>query len=403
LITSIASKMRAALWGAALISFGYLSCFILLPSAGWAQQNPSLGFNPARLANGGQRRGRGCGMFLEARASGAENSLVLYPLLLKTGPFNPGRQNSLDAAWKSDCGLILPRHGLRFAASYRGELHMRANRDSLDILWLIGQKRDLPTGRVFKVDLKSRGFSAFGVEVSKGIGFGSLLPGFCAGLTARYLQGEMIQEGKISGQLIPTGKKSYRFDLFTDYVYDRNLLYERQETIPGSGAGYSFDLGLGYSSPSKRLRGEILFRDLGGRIFWKDTPYTTAWATSKTKEYDSQGYQIYRPTIQGYEGYKNFNQKIPLKTDLLLSCQLGPFTLIPSVSLIEAAEKPILWLDLNYQIGKNYTLYTGYNLNYQAFSLGAACGSRLSLAISMSDIDLSATRLIGLSLLLRYP
>lgn len=382
--------MRAAQW-AALIFYSYLS-FCLLPSA--RAQNPLSGFNPATLA------GETKGVFFEARAFCAENTLTLQPLLIedqKNGPFRPGKDNSADAAWKTASGLIW--HGWKFAAIYRGEMYMKANQDTLEILRLIDRKKNLPVGREFKVDLQAQGFSAFGVEVSKGMKCNILIPGLSAGFAARYLQGEMIQEGKIKGKVTPISRKSYNFDLLIDYVYDDNLVYERRETIPGSGTGYSFDLGLQYVAGTW-FKGEVLWRDIGGRMFWKDTPYTTAHANSKTREYDSQGYQIYRPTIRGYESYKDYVQNIPLKTDILLSFQAGPFTLTPSVSFIE--NRQFSWIDLDYRIVKNFSLRAGYNPDYQAFSLGIACG-KISLTVSGSDTDIATTQFLGLMLSLQYP
>ncbi|MEW6379601.1 MAG: hypothetical protein AB1611_08325 [bacterium] len=389
--------MRAAPW-AALISWVSLSFCLLLPSSARAQ-NPLSGFNPATLA--GETRG----VFLEARAFCAENTLTLQPLLIgdqKKRPFRPGSSNTADGAWKTASGLIW--HGWKFAALYRGEIYLKANRDTLEILRLIDQKKNLPVGREYKIDIQARGFSAFGVEVSKGMKFNILVPGLTAGFTARYLQGEMIQEGKIEGRIIPVSKKSYNFDLSIDYVYDDNLVYDRLETIPGTGTGYSFDFGLQYVM-NTWFRGEILCRDIGGRMFWKDVPYTDANASSKNREYDSQGYQIYRPTIRGYESYKDYVQKIPLKTDILISCQAGPFALTPSVSFIDS--RPFPWIDLSYRRvshrrGKNFSLHTGYNPDYRAYSLGVAYG-KVSLTISGSDTDINTTQFLGLMLSLQYP
>jgi len=320
-----------------------------------------------------------------------------------SGPFTPDATNRLNGAWNIDSGLVY--HGLRFATFYRGEVYMKANRDTVEILRMITQKKNLPVGRIFNVDLKARGFSAFGLEVSKGFDLDQitlappilqrLTRGLSIGITARYLQGEMIQQGKIEGQLTPTSQKSYDFDLLMDYVYDQDYVYERRSTIPGTGRGHSFDLGLQYAL-SRQFDAEVLFRDIWGRIYWRDTPYTCADGTSNVKEYDSSGYQIYRPTIQGYESYKNYTQKIPLKADALLSYRQGPFTLTPTVNLIEEAT-PFYWIDLHCQATRDFSFHTGYNLNYQAFCIGLSY-RKAWLSIVGNDIDLSRIKVIGLML-----
>jgi len=374
-----------------LFSFSF---FICLSSPAFAQ-SPFLGFNPATLA------GKANSVFLETKAFGADNALSLHGLFFDkmSGPFTPDTINRVDGVWNIDSGIVY--HGLRFATFYRGEVFMKANRDTVEILRMINQKKNLPVGRVFNIDLQSRGFSAFGLEMSKGFKLDHLAPmlplpqGLTIGITARYLQGEMIQEGKIGGMVTPTGQENYNFDLFIDYIYDQNLLYERPSTIPGTGRGHSFDLGLQYA-PNKRFNAEVLFRDIWGRIYWRDTPYTCAAAASDIKEYDSNGYQIYRPTIHGYESYKNYTQKIPLKADVLLSYRHGPFTLTPTVNFIEEI-KPFYWIDLHCQATRDFSFHTGYNLNYQAFCAGLAYRKAL-LNIVGNNIDLNKIKVIGLML-----
>ena len=182
-----------------------------------------------------------------------------------------------------------------------------------------------------------------------------------------------------------------------DVYYDKNLIYERQDTGSGSGAGYSFDLGLSYAL-RQGMRAEVLWRDIGGRIYWKNIPYTTAEAISDVKEYDSDGYQIYRPTIRGYESYKNLTQKIPLKTDILFSYRQGSFTLIPLVNIIE--DRPLYWLNLHYKAGKDLSLHTGYNTNYRAFTIGVAY-KKVLLNISGSTTNLSRPAALGLGFFCR--
>jgi hypothetical protein len=377
---------------------------ICLPSPAFAQV-PFFGFNPATLA--GTQPGTLAGkanshrVFFDVKAFGADNALSLNGLFFDnmSGPFTPDTINRLDAAWNIDSGLVY--HGLRFATFYRGEVYMKANQDTVEILRMITRKKKLPVGRIFNVDLQSRGFSAFGLEVSKGFKLEQATPvlppilqGLTIGITARYLQGEKIQEGNIGGKVTPTGKDNYNFNLFIDYIYDQDLLYNRPSTIPGTGRGHSFDLGLQYKL-SNRFRAEVLLRDIWGRIYWKDTPYTCADATSDIKEYDSDGYQIYRPTIRGYESYRNYTQKIPMKTDVLISYQKGPFTLTPTLNLVE--ERPFYWIDLHCQATRNFSFHTGYNLNYQAFCAGLSYRKAL-LNIVGSDVDLSKTKAIGLML-----
>ncbi len=355
-------------------------------------QSPMCGFNPARLSESAD------GAFLETNSFAADNALPLQAIFCDQwdGPFNPKGTNRLDTFWKVDSGLIY--RGWRFSGFYRGELYLKTNQDTLQILHTINLKQNLAVGKEFAIDLQTTGFSAGGFEIAKGIKLNNIINGLSIGFTARYLSGEKIQEGTIKGELTPTGPKSYDFALLIDYIYDKNLLYTRRDTITGSGNGYSFDLGLLYAF-GQTWEAEVLLRDIGGRILWKDIPYTTAEAISNVIEYDDDGYQIYRPTICGYESYKDFTQKIPMKTDIIFSYRKGPFTLIPLVNFMKS--RPLYWMNLYYTAANGLSFYTGYNINYRAFSLGASY-KKVLLGISASSINLNRAAALGVKLSARY-
>lgn len=374
-----------------LIIFAILILIFAFDSNALAQ-SPVSGFNPAELVDA-----LDC-IFIDERAFAGNNALPLRALFFDKweGPFSPGARNNLDAYWKADTGLI--SHGWRIAGFYRGELFAETNKDTIEILRMINLEQELPVGREFKIDLKGEGFSAYGIETSKAINLDRFVTGLAVGFTARYMTGEKIQEGTIKGDATATGPESYDFDLSLDYIYDENLIYKRRDAVPGTGDGYSFDIGARYDF-SKKLRGEVLVRDLLGRIYWRDVPYTTADATSDVTSFDEDGYQVYRPTISGYESYKDFTQKIPLKTDLVLIYKDGPYTVRPTVNFIE--DRPLYWIDLGYRVTEKSSVNAGYNTNYRAFSIGASYKNAL-LSFYSSDIDLNRTNAIGLTLSLRY-
>lgn len=355
-------------------------------------QSPVSGFNPATLTD------RPDGVFIEGQGFAADNALSLQAIFFDKweGPFTPSERNNLDIYWKTDTGLVY--RGWRIAGFYRGELFAETNKDTVEILRMINLEQELPVGRKFEIDLKGEGFSAHGIEVSRGISLDSFVTGITVGFTARYMKGEMVQEGTIKGDATATGPTSYDFDLSLDYIYDENLIYDRRDTSSGTGDGYSFDFGVRYEF-SKRLLGEVLVRDLGGRIYWRDVPYTTADATSDVKSFDEDGYQVYRPTIRGYESYKDFTQKIRQKTDIIISYTDGPFTITPTVNLIEY--RPLYWLDLGYKATENTSFNAGYNTNYRAFSIGTSY-KKASLNLYSNDIYLNRAGVVGLKLSLQY-
>lgn len=383
-------KMGAALAAAALI-LSFSSCFV---SPAYSQ-SPISGFNPATLIN------RADGVSIHARTFWAGNALPLQAIFLDKGwegPFKPDDTNTLDIFWKTDAGIIY--RGWRLAGFYRGEFFMEANRDTVEILRMINMKQDLPVGRTFDINLKATGFSATGIELSRGfriegIRFGKALS---IGFTARYMIGEKIQEGTIKGNAIPTGSKTYDFALKLDYVYNKNFVYKRRNTIPGTGDGYSFDIGMKYDF-NDSLSVELLFRDIMGKIYWKNVPYTTADATSITKYLDEDGYMAFRPTISGYEGNKDFTQKIPLKTDITLIYTKGSFRISPTVNFI--GSRPLYWINIGYKATENLSFDIGYNTNYKSLFIGIAYKKAL-FKIYTNDVNLNEAKAIGLIMSLRH-
>jgi hypothetical protein len=370
-------------------------CSILCGLSSAHAQSPVSGFNPATLTNSTNA------IFIDARTFWADNALPLRAIFLDEGwegPFRPEDTNNLDVFWKTDAGIIY--RGWRLAGFYRGELFMEANRDSVEILRMLNLKQELPIGRTFNIDLKAEGFSAKGIELSsgfriKGIGSGNSL---ALGFTVRYIRGEKIQEGTIKGNITPANSKEYDFDLNLDYVYDENYVYKRRDTVPGTGDGYSFDIGIKYDF-NDIFSAALLFRDIMGRIYWKDVPYTIADATSATKYFDKDGYMKFRPSISGYEGYKDFTQKIPLKTDIVVTYKKDSFKVCPTINFIKG--RPLYWIEVGYSTTPELSFDLGYNTNYKSISIGTAYKKAL-LKMYINDISFKNAMAVGLNLALMH-
>jgi hypothetical protein len=372
-----------------LLVLGF-SFFIFSPAIA---QSPFSGFNPASLSHDTNS------VFIEGRTLWANNAFPLTAIFLDKGwdgPFDPKDTNRLDIFWKVDSGVTYS--GWRIAAFNRGELFAEANKDAVEILRKIQLRESLPVSGKFDIRLKARGFSASGIEISKGINLNRVAAGLTAGITVRYLKGEKIQEGRIAGNVIPTGSNTYDFDLFLDYLYDHNYLYKREDAIAGSGEGYGFDIGMRYVF-NEDIQAEILFRDIAGRIFWKKVPYTKANATSDVSDFDKNGYQIFRPVIRGFEGYKDFRQDIPIKTDFVLSYRRGPFMVTPTINFIE--DRPLFWIILDWQAAKNFYAKTSYNFNYKVFSLGFTYKT-IAFSAYLNDIIPGDIKTVGLTASAQY-
>ncbi len=339
-------------------------------------KSPLSGFNPADLADN-----KAPAIFFDARGFAADNAgIPVIGLLWNDWDPSVSPQAGLNRAivyWNTDTGAAYG--GFRVAGFYRGEFYIDANKDTVDFLGMINRKEALPAGRVFDIKLSSIGYSAKGIEVSKGI---ALFKGLSAGVTARYISGGMLQDATITGSVKATSRTTYDFNFLLDYNYDKNLVYPRV-AVPGTGNGYSFDFGLRYSA-GEVLSAGVLLRDIGGRLYWRNVPFSTAAAVSNIKSFDSFGYQQYRPSIQGFEGYRDFTQMLPLKVDADITAVLGRVTLSPEVNIIKG--RPLYWVFLGYKATENASFSAGYNTNYKAWSAGLAYKKSL-LSVYSSGID----------------
>lgn len=374
----------------ALPAVAFFLLFILPATA--RAVSPISGFNPATLAE------RPDGVFLEGTSLWANDAFSVKSIFFDgfEGPFDPEDSNRVDVYWNAASGVVFK--GWRLAAIYRGELFMDANRDTVEVIHAISNSEELTPGRTYDIDLTAEGFSATGVELSKGVDLGFLLTGLKAGVTARYLSGGMIQKGDITGRVVATGPTDYEFDLFMDYLYHQNVLYDRNDEALEGGEGYSFDIGLKYAF-TENLFAEVLVRDLFGEIRWRNVPFTLADAASETESFDEQGYRVYRPTIRGFEGHKDVVQEIPVKTDLKVSYTWGSLTISPTVNLIETT--PLWWLDIAWRAAGEVLLNSGYNFNYSAWYLGMAY-KRTRLNFYLSEPDINRAKAVGINLSAAY-
>jgi len=308
-----------------------------------------------------------------------------------SGPFYPEERNYLDIFWNATAGIFF--HNWTLSIFSRAEYFIDCNKDTAEILKLINNKEELPVGRTFFIDIQSRSFSSSGLEISRRIGLEQLLQGLTAGFTLRSFLATGIQQGKITGTVVPISPKSYEYDLWMDYIYDKNKVYDRRDEYPENGYGYSMDIGFAYY-PWESFGIECLIRDVAGRIYWNKIPYTTATATSDNMEYDKDGYLIFKPTITGYESHKSMVQKIPLKTDLSFVYRTPKAEVSTTINFIE--DRPLYWVNCDIHAMDDFTVLAGYNINYESFNLGFRWRN-LALQMYSSTLLFDETKSLGVN------
>lgn len=364
-----------------------LAAVLTLAAPVAAHAVPMSGYNPARLADPAP------GPFIEMSTFAADTVLPVMGIIDDSwrGTFTPRNRNKADLYWQAASGVA--GNGWRVAAFNRGELFIDSNRDSIEFIYALKKKQDLPSNRTYQADIRMQGMVASGVEVSHGRRLDWVVPGLSAGATVRFMVPNYLQEGTMTGHLTPTGPRSYDYNLYLDYAYGDNILYRQEEPELGGGYGYSADLGLAYRRGG--WRAEALFRDLVGELVWDSVPYTTAYAVTPTMTTTPDGYQDFTPSIQGRVGHKRLHQEIPFKTDLSLGYDWPAFSI--GAAVVWVGDQPRSWLETAWRLQEKWRVSLAYNPDYAAFNCGiAAYGA--AVGVTFSNPELRDSRALGFNL-----
>lgn len=371
--------------------FSALVLAIILSWSAALAAPPLAGYNPAELPYSPS------GPFVEASVFAADNVLPVMSIVDDSwrGDFTPANRNHADLYWKTAAGVAAD--GWRVAAFNRAEFFIKSNRDAIEFIYLTKKKRDLTTDRTYAADLDANGFIANGVEVSHGRKLDRIIPGLSAGLTFRFMDATYLQDGSVTGYVVPLGPRSYDYNLYLDYAYSKNIIYDREGEHLGDGYGFSADIGVSYRKGG--WRADLLLRDLGGGIYWQSAPYTTANAVTPTTSTSTNGYQDFTPSIRGFEGNKRYRQEIPLKTDITMGYEEGPFS--GSAAVILLRDQPRTWLEAGYAPNEKVRLSLAYNLEYSAISYALAAYG-FKLGITIDGLEVREANALGLQMSYLY-
>lgn len=347
--------------------------------------SPLNGFNPARLAKAPNQA------FVEATSFFGSSTLPATEVF--NNHWNSG--GDYDAYWNAASGVVI--NGVRIALINRGEFFMKESDDSQAFFYSVNKKRDLTVGKIYDINASVHGFAASGLELSYGRSLGTLLPGLDVGITVRVLRPTTLQDGTATGSVTPITTQTYTTDMNINYFYDKNYLYTRKDAHRGDGLGYSADIGLSYKHDS--FLAECLVRDIGGALIWDSAPYTDAKAVTNAHSTSVNGYQIFNPTIQGYESHKKYYQHIPLKTDFVAQYDDGTYNGAFTVNLID--DNPHYWLEAGYNVNKSLNLGIGYNIEYSAVQVGMKF-SNFTAALLTDNINVDTVKCFGFQIGYKY-
>lgn len=182
----------------------------------------------------------------------------------------------------------------------RYDYDVRFSKQTAEFFWLTKNKKDLPVGKTYALDLQANAIHSSGIRFSF---VDNLTDTFNYRLGLSYLQANYSLDGQIEGDATAISDSDYDYQGSIDYAYTEDHLFDRNVQEP-TGKGFSLDFMFNYQV-TPELHWQLQVRDLFARLYWDSSPYTQGYVTSDRKEYDENGYVSIDPVLQGYEGIKS--------------------------------------------------------------------------------------------------
>ncbi|MDH5378399.1 MAG: hypothetical protein OEX00_08755 [Gammaproteobacteria bacterium] len=200
--------------------------------------------------------------------------------------------------------------GFRFGVIQKAEVSVSHSKDFIDLLYSIKREDKLTIGRNYQLEIDANVIRATGLL----FGYRYSTENWGA-ISVSYSQLESTEfyYGSWKGHAQSIAENDYDFRMDVDYYYQKDVLFDRKIEMT-EGGGYTIDLE--YRWESDQL--DILLRldNVTSKIVWPKAPHTKAVADNNTKEYNENGYVIFRPLLNGNETNDVLAQQLPKRTFL---------------------------------------------------------------------------------------
>lgn len=219
---------------------------------------------------------------------------------------------------------------------------------------------------------------------------------------ASYLKARELMVGETSGWASLTGDCGDGFECYSgnvdlSYTYTEDKLFDRITDAPQSVYGYSFDLGFDWKI-TDNLMTSLYVQDVYSEVLWDESPFTDANATTATSVVDDGKIKI-NPVITGFEGNKDYKQKLPVKYNALLGYTHQVHTAY--IQGFQSYDTTLVHLGYQYQTGKSQYKFKLYPVEQ---ALGVEyINSIFNIALTSDSFDYQEASILEIKLGVSIP
>lgn len=203
---------------------------------------------------------------------------------------------------------------------------VKASRGAAELYHLTRNSAEPPANQRYDVDLRANFYEARGLRLGRRLAktrFGEIALHVEPSLM--LWEGIAFEDGRLQGLATTDADARLAYAATIDHAYSEDVLLDRTVARP-RGRGASLDLDLEYSVGAQ-WSGSLRTRNLLGRLWWDDAPYTRGTLSSDTQQTDDDGLIRFAPTLSGFEGNRSHRQRLPMFAETALRRHFGQHAL----------------------------------------------------------------------------
>ncbi len=252
--------------------------------------------------------------------------------------------------------------------------------------------QDLTPGKQLDIYLSANTLIANGLRLA----FTHTIDNTNFSVKASYLNAKNLTYGYFAGNAKAVSEKDYDLNFYVDYYYSEDKLFDREVEPPG-GDGFAVDINVNWQI--KQWNFGLDIKDLLARIYWRDTPRTTATGNTDTKRFDENGFLIFDPVISGLETNQNFIQVLPKKIYFTTSYVWNDYSILLDVQDFEIKRFYSIGAGTNKNSDERMAFF--YNFTAQALKFSYQ-NQWLVFSLTSDEIQLQKARTFALEFSVAY-